>query len=51
MKRFATSLLLALAALTLSACSGYYQPREGTPPEEFCPNLQAAEPAKQERLK
>lgn len=50
MKRFVT-LSCVLFTLTLAGCSGLYVPKSGTPQDELQANIDAAEAAKQERLK
>ncbi len=50
MKRFIT-LSCVLFSMTLAGCSGLYTPKDGTPQDEVQANIDAAESAKQERLK
>jgi hypothetical protein len=50
MKRFIT-LSCVLFTMTLAGCSGLYVQKDGTPQDEMQANIDAAESAKQERLK
>lgn len=50
MKRLIT-LSCVLFTMTLAGCSGLYVQKAGTPADELQANIDAAESAKQERLK